>query len=227
MENKHEPRFAGRFSFKGYYIALLLCAAVVACAIWMASAEQSADVGFEQESTVVSTVQLKPAEELLPAAPVAEKPLEEELVPVFAAEDEPLPLYFIWPVSGMIERGHSMDVLCYDRTMADWRTHDGWDISAAVGSHVLAAADGTVSAIYSDDLLGTVVEIDHGEGLVSCYANLAVESAVSPGQSVQVGDVIGTVGDTAMVETGENAHLHFAMRLNGISADPAGWLPER
>ena len=48
-----------------------------------------------------------------------------------------------------------------------------------------------------------------------------------PGDTVRVGDVIGAVGDTALCEIGEAYHLHFAMKLNGVSADPANWLPER
>ena len=120
-----------------------------------------------------------------------------------------------------------METLLYDQTMADWRTHDGWDISAALGTQVLAAADGTVTDIRQDDLYGTVVEISHGGGLVSCYANLAEIPTVSVGDSVRVGDVIGAVGNTALCEIGEPYHLHFTMKLTGKSADPGNWLPER
>ena len=220
----------GGFSGKGFYIVLLLCAAVIAAAIWTGAAGRRTDVETSEEpiSTTVSTVKTEPIQVPKPKAPAVSTVETEKAAPVFAEEKEDeLPLYFIWPVSGVLERDHSMDTLRYDRTMADWRTHDGWDISAAVGAHVLAAADGTVSAIYEDDLLGTVVEIDHGDGLVSCYANMANTPTVGVGQSVQVGDVIGAVGDTAIVETGEACHLHFAMRLNGESADPANWLPSR
>ena len=143
------------------------------------------------------------------------------------AEREELPLYFIWPVAGSLERGYSMEALAYDETMADRRTHNGWDISASRGVPVQAAANGTVSAIRQDDLYGTVVEIDHGGTLVSCYADLADTPAVSVGQNFQVGDVIGSVGGTALCEVGQNAHLHFSMRYGGRSAYPGNWLPSR
>ena len=153
------------------------------------------------------------------AVPEAEEPEVEETMA--------LPLYFIWPVTGMLERDYDEQNLRYDTTMADWRTHNGWDIAAGLGGHVLSAANGTVSAVYVDPLYGTTVEIDHGDGLVSVYANLAAEPTVSVGQSVLVGDVIGAVGESALCEVGEGYHLHFAMKLNGITADPANWLPER
>ena len=111
--------------------------------------------------------------------------------------------------------------------MGDWRTHEGWDIAAAMGGSVLSAADGTVSRVYTDELYGTTVEINHGCGVVSCYANLSDSPAVSVGDRVRGGDVIGQVGDTALCEVGEECHLHFAMKLNGALEDPARWLPER
>lgn len=168
--------------------------------------------------TVIPTVMLPESERSAAAEEEAKEAEEEETV---------LPLYFIWPVSGMLERGYDSQTLSYDATMADWRSHRGWDIAAGLGGHVLAAADGTVGAIYEDPLYGTTVEIEHGEGVVSVYANLAAEPTVSVGQTVQVGDVIGAVGESALCEVGEGFHLHFAMKLNGENADPALWLPER
>ena len=89
----------------------------------------------------------------------------------------------------------------------------------------MAAAKGTVAEVYEDDLLGTTVVIDHGEGLKSTYSNLAATPTVAAGDSVNMGDVIGSVGNTAIGETGEVIHLHFAMTKDGVSVDPAEYLP--
>lgn len=189
-----------------------------------------------KSETVHSTMAALPSP--LPTPVIREesvKPKLEAVEPVVVPEpEEPeavetvaLPLYFIWPVTGMLERGYDEDNLSYDTTMADWRTHNGWDIAAGLGGHVLSAANGVVSAVYTDPLYGTTVEIDHGEGLCSVYANLAAEPTVSVGQTVLVGDIIGAVGESAICEIGESYHLHFAMKLNGETADPANWLPER
>ena len=78
----------------------------------------------------------------------------------------------------------------------------------------------------ADDLLGTVVEIDHGNDVVSVYANLDVSPAVGVGQTVACGATAGAVGTTALAESGEEAHLHFAMRRGGSTVDPAEYVPE-
>lgn len=132
---------------------------------------------------------------------------------------------FIRPVSGKISLDYAVDALIYSKTMGDWRTHDGIDIEAQLGTKVFAAAAGTVSEIYEDDMLGTTVIIDHGNGLKSIYANLAAIPTVQVGDTVLGGDVIGAVGSTALGETGEVSHLHFAMTLNDNPVDPTEYLP--
>ena len=246
MEQKNYPgRWPGEFfSGKGLYIVLLLGASLVAVLVMlMMPGEETMEEpsAGEAEMTMAALPAASPRPEITeiepPAVQTERKPVEEpteeraekvqEIVPETVQTEEQLPLYFIWPVSGILERNYSREELSYDATMGDWRTHEGWDIAAALGGHVLSAADGTVSAVYEDDLYGTTVEISHGCGVVSCYSNLASVPTVKVGDSVRVGDVIGAVGDTALCETGESYHLHFAMKLNGVTADPANWLPER
>ncbi len=156
---------------------------------------------------------------------VPEPPAESYEVLAPEPEEEPLPAAMIWPLNGPIETPHSLDALVYDRTMADWRTHNGLDLAANLGARVMAAADGTVEQIYSDPLLGTTVVLLHSGGLRSVYANLAELPAVRIGDRVGLGDVIGAVGETAMAEIGDVTHLHFAMSVNGVPADPREILP--
>ncbi len=132
---------------------------------------------------------------------------------------------FMWPVYGDIVKGFYKDELVYSKTMMDWRTHSGLDISAEIGAKVMAVADGTVYEIYEDDLLGTTVIVDHGDGLMSVYANLAETPTVAAGDAVKCGDVIGAVGNTAIGETAEVAHLHFEMRNADGTVDPNEYLP--
>ena len=136
-------------------------------------------------------------------------------------------LGFVWPVSGDVVGAFSIDELVYNKTMADWRVHPGLDIASTIGTKVFAAAKGTVETVYEDDLYGTTVIIDHGNGLKSVYSNLAAAPTVNAGDSVAMGAVIGAVGDTAIGESVEAAHLHFAMTQDGVSVDPAGILPEK
>ena len=131
---------------------------------------------------------------------------------------------FIWPVSGEISQPYAADHLVFSKTMGDWRTHNGVDIAAKLGEKVVAAADGTVEKLYKDDLFGTCIVIDHGRGLSTLYANLAAVPTVEEGEAVEQGQVIGSVGDTALAETGEVTHLHFAVRLDDFWADPMNYL---
>ncbi len=146
---------------------------------------------------------------------------EGKSAPVMAKE-----LTFVWPVVGDIAVVYSVDELIYNKTMSDWRTHDGLDIKSLLGTKVVAAADGTVSDIYNDDMLGTIVVIDHGSGLKSLYANLAKVPVVKTGDKVAMGAVIGAVGDTALGETCEVSHLHFAMTKDNEPVDPIKYLPK-
>lgn len=141
------------------------------------------------------------------------------------ATEETPPSYFVWPVTGQIENPWSMSALVYNRTMRDWRTHDGIDIAAELGTQVRAAADGVVESVSEDDMYGTTVVIAHSGGLKSIYSNLAATPTVSPGDAVAAGSIIGSVGNTALCEVGEVNHLHFAMLLSGESIDPAEYMP--
>lgn len=136
------------------------------------------------------------------------------------------PPVYTWPVKGEIVSNFSLEVLAYDETMGDWRTHSGVDISAEKGTRVLAMSSGTVSRVYEDDLMGSTVVIDHGEGLVSYYHNLTQSPTVSEGDAVVTGTVIGAVGDTAIAESGRPAHLHLEVSLDERPVDPVDYLPQ-
>ena len=138
----------------------------------------------------------------------------------------PTALVYTWPVKGAVVAVFSLETLAYDETMGDWRTHSGLDIAAAIGTTVMATADGTVSRVYADDLMGTTVVIDHGNGMVSSYANLQTQPTVSEGDVVHTGTVIGAVGTTAIAESGRPGHLHFELSEDGIAVDPELYLPE-
>ena len=137
----------------------------------------------------------------------------------------PIPSY-VWPVEGEVLHDFSLEVLAYDETMGDWRTHSGVDIFAEEGTTVCAISSGTVTDVYTDDLMGVTVVIDHGDGLCSSYANLAADPAVAVGDDVLTGDPIGAVGRTALAESAREAHLHLEMSQSGRSVDPALYLPE-
>ncbi|MDR0466929.1 MAG: M23 family metallopeptidase, partial [Deltaproteobacteria bacterium] len=96
------------------------------------------------------------------------------------------------------------------------RMHTGVDIRAAQGTPVLAAAAGVSISVGNWAGYGKVVEIDHGNGLVTRYAHLGNYNLVV-GDMVASGDQIGTIGRTGR-STG--FHLHFETLVNGKYVDP-------
>jgi murein DD-endopeptidase MepM/ murein hydrolase activator NlpD len=98
--------------------------------------------------------------------------------------------------------------------------HEGLDFTADVGTPVVSAADGVIlSTGYHPDF-GNLVEIDHGEGLISRYAHLSRIDAKA-GALVKRGTLIGAIGTTGR-STGP--HLHFEVRMLGVAQDPALFL---
>lgn len=113
--------------------------------------------------------------------------------------------------------GYRQDPLVGVRAM-----HEGIDFSAETGTPVLAAADGVVQFAGLHPDFGNVIDLDHGEGLVSRYAHLS-RMDVPQGGLVKRGARIGAVGSTGR-STG--AHLHFEVRMLGVAQNPAHFLQQ-
>ena len=124
-----------------------------------------------------------------------------------------------------IGQGAALDSLVYSSTLNQWRTHNGVDFAAAAGANVLAVSDGTVKSVTASTLEGTVVTVEHADGLVSIYKGLNADGVIAEGAAVKTGDVIGTVAETMMIEQLEGTHLHLEMQANGAYVDPMDYLP--
>ncbi|MCD7753568.1 MAG: peptidoglycan DD-metalloendopeptidase family protein [Clostridiales bacterium] len=173
--------------------------------------QESQETGVTAEPTA-ETVQTE-------AEPVAE-PVAEEAVQTAETEEDG----FTAPVSGEAVAAFSDSELTYNAALEDWRTHNGVDLAAQVGEEVYAALDGEVLSVESDPLLGTVITLNHGDGLMTIYGNLSEEVAVRQGDKVSAGQVIGTVGETAAGESNEGGWLHFAVKKDGVLVDPMEYL---
>ena len=215
----------GSFSGKGYYIALILCAAAIGISgyLYYQNANEpepqlqqpTGDVSaMDPTGGDVQTIGTKPGEETPtqgqtpdPTAPTQKKTLKTGS-----------------PLSGQTVADYAMDCLTYNETTRDWRVHNGIDIAAEAGSSVLAAADGTVYSVYEDDAMGMTVVLRHADGYVTTYSSLAEEISVAVGDTVTLGQTIGTVGNTALLETAIGDHLHFSVSCNDEAVDPAEFL---
>lgn len=138
------------------------------------------------------------------------------------------PLYeisakFIWPVaSRQVSQAYSAGAPVYSQTMKDWRIHTGTDLSAQAGEEVLACANGQVLETATDPLLGNLVTIEHGDFVFS-YCGLGEDFAVSPGDTVTQGQVIGAITAVPQ-ESAESPHLHLEVRRDQVCLDPQSLL---
>jgi len=131
---------------------------------------------------------------------------------------------FLPVLNSTIYKGYYGDELVYNSTLKQWETHNGIDFQAASGSSVYSILDGTVVDVYSNILEGSVVVIEHDNGLVSTYASLDDNIVVKEGDSVNRGQELGTISETASSELEAGAHLHFSLEDNGNKIDPASYL---
>ena len=129
---------------------------------------------------------------------------------------------FICPLAGSLLKDYSSDIPVFSMTMEDYRVHCGIDIGADAGEEVLAAADGEITGVFYDPMMGQTVEITHEGGFVTVYKNLQTKMppSIAEGASVSAGDTIGYVGDTALIEISESPHIHFEMTKDGESINP-------
>lgn len=128
---------------------------------------------------------------------------------------------FTWPLPGYSrissDYGYRGDPFG-NKSDPEW--HNGIDIPAPSGTPIVAAASGVVAWSYYSRTAGNWVGIDHGNGLYTVYMHMSL-SAVTEGQTVSAGTVIGYVGSTGR-STGP--HLDFSVRLNGSYVNPHNYL---
>ena len=170
----------------------------------------------QTESTEKAEPEGKPA--------AAENDMSAAVETMASAESADKPFSMQMPCGGKVIAACSVDDLVYCKAMDDWRTHNGTDIAAAEGDSVKAAADGVVSQVYEDDLLGVVVVLDHGNGISSLYGNLQSYDFIRTGTQVHAGDIIGGVGKPGALEKELEPHLHFEVIKDGEYQNPSEFM---
>ncbi|MBQ7713983.1 MAG: M23 family metallopeptidase [Oscillospiraceae bacterium] len=218
------------FDGTGAYIALFLVVTALAVAgYWTLiprerAEKPAADVAPAPVAAAPAAAEPEPEIEPEPAAPV------QSAVTLTLPEAETIdltpvaPALVVDPLVGETVAAFSMDALLYSETMGDWRTHDGIDVAADAGTPVCAASSGTVLDVRDDDLMGTTVVISHDGGYDTIYANLQSTPTVEIGDYVTAGQVIGSVGRTAISESAQPPHLHFGVTKDGEYVDPSDYL---
>ena len=223
----NENKRTGGIFGKGYYIALILCAVAIGITGYVYNRNQSPKTDAPANANPTDSTLSAVVEQGDDIAVIATRPAKETEIP-FSQATEPSQaqqgLKRTAPVSGETLAGYAMEVLRYNQTTRDWRVHNGIDIAAEEGTPVLASADGQVQTVYEDDTLGTTVVIQHTGGYTTRYSSLSEDVSVQVGDTVVMGQAIGTVGATALVETAMGPHLHFSVLWRDEPMDPAEFL---
>lgn len=142
---------------------------------------------------------------------------EQEILKVARSADTLASKPSIWPVNGEITSGFG------------WRTspwgegnemHAGIDIANSMETPIVATADGEVVQTGWAGGYGNVVQLSHGNGIVTVYGHNS-RIAVKTGEPVKKGQIIAYMGSTGR-STGP--HVHYEIRVNGTAVDPISFL---
>ncbi|MCL4508312.1 MAG: M23 family metallopeptidase [Chloroflexi bacterium] len=129
--------------------------------------------------------------------------------------------YFIYPVSSfVITTGFGEREIFTGRSGVSW--HGGLDLAVPEGAPIHAANDGVVALARHLEVRGNTIILNHGVGVFTAYLHQS-RFAVTEGQSVRKGDLIGYVGATGLA-TGP--HVHWELRVHNVHVDPAQWTQE-
>ncbi len=241
MERGKRQAMSSFFGGTGFYIALLLCVCVVGVAgyAWLFGGNDgvdetvppdpmdsiSVDVSQDTEPPVaVSGPVDDEAEEVMEPVTTVVMPEAETKEPESAPVMAEPPVLIVSPLLGETVTVFSAEMPLYNATTADWRTHEGIDITAAAGTAVVAASGGTVLSVEKDDRLGTTIVISHRDGYETTYASLQEDVMVAEGDYVSAGQKIAAVGNTTLTESALGAHLHFSVTKDGVSVNPDEFL---
>lgn len=163
-----------------------------------------------EETTVAETEETESETESLPETEPEELPASEETISHV----------LVMPVDGEVAQPFSNNELVKSETTGTWQTHNGVDILAETGTPVKVIDNGTVVEVVKDPLWGICVSVDHENGIVSRYCNLSPSLELQEGETVESGQTIGVIGDTADMESKMESHLHFEVKKGGSYIDP-------
>lgn len=205
------------------YLALFACLLAVGLGSLAAMREES-DGTIDEEFTRISvewsveeTAPPLTDEANIRVSGVEDERIASTTVPV--EKNKPFSGEFALPMGNDIVKDYSNGEMVESKTMGDWRVHNGVDFSGSAGNEVRAVADGTVTKVYDDSFWGTVVEIDHGNGMTARYCGLRNNGVLQEGAEVKKQDKIGTLGHIP-VEISDEDHLHFEVLIDGENVDP-------
>ncbi len=214
----YESKAAKFIAGKGFYVVLAICMAVIGVAAYSAleksEPESFIEEGQFEENNDDFIIPSMPDEEDFTFSDDADAPVSEAT----DVTEETNPPVFVMPIEGNILKPFSEDTLTYSATYKDMRIHTGVDIAPTVANVVVSAFSGTVIGVDENTNFGTVITIDHGDGIVLSYCGVK-NVTVKSGDMVEAQEIIGEIG-TVLNESADKPHLHLELMVEGQYKDP-------
>lgn len=151
---------------------------------------------------------------------------EEEVKEVVKKEtetaviEEEVALVFAYPSTGEIILPYSVESAIYDPTLDQYRTNNSMSFASREGDPVLASEKGTIKDIVNDEERGNSVIVEHKDGWLTTYSQLAGEMLVAVGDKVEKGQTLALVAQPTKYTVALGEHLEFAIEKDGETHDP-------
>lgn len=216
MNEKNKRSLLGLLGNKVFVLLLAVAVGIITVSVMFGGPDTQRE----------KTASVEKLEEVAPVVKT-EEPKKTEKVQAETMETIPVPdpveVKYTMPMEGIVQRTFALDELVWDETMEDWRTHTAVDIASDEGDEVHTAGKGIVTIAKNDGMYGNMVQVEHGDGVVTVYKNLG-KIVVEEGDVLDEGQMVGTVGKDAAFENAQKPHLHFEVIKDGIYVDPMDFI---
>ena len=137
-----------------------------------------------------------------------------------------VPIAFALPIAGefTITKYYADNKLQWNETAKQWQGFKAMNVQAEMGQAIVATYAGTITEVSSNAMYGTVVKIQHRDGLMTVYSGLDAEVNVKKGDYVEKGQHIGKFGDTLKLEAKEGPTLRIEVFKDGKKVNPADYI---
>lgn len=224
-ENENS-KFNKFLSGKGFYAVLAVCMIAIGIAGYLAVAnlgikepQVEPQVSLPQIEGGISDISSTVEESKSTVDNKTEsEPYESKTESIKGEIEKPVAKYFVLPVTGEVLKDFSNTTLQFSNTYGDMRIHAGVDIAPNSGTVVKSAGDGIITEISKSADYGTVIQVDHGNGITAKYCGLK-NVTVKKDSAVTAGQALGEI-DTVPCECVDKAHLHFETFKDGKAISP-------
>lgn len=208
-------------NIKALFSAICLCIIVLGLIVYFSTNTKPTPNAVNEQTTLQVTTDVQHAVTVpevteattKKAKPATTQPTTMEMIDT----NTPFKSFYKYPLTDAVSRGYSEE-LTFDETMGDWRAHCAVDFAGKEGDEIVAINDGLVMDVYTDNMYGIVVVVDHGGTLVVKYCGLK-SATVKKGSPVVIGKKIGTLGKVPC-ESEQEPHLHLEAKYDSKTVNP-------